>query len=56
MMFVSSFVIIELLSFFSTFEERNTIPATVGYLKVEGVTIEEEGLRFKSYGLMKFLE
>jgi hypothetical protein len=56
LMFVSSFAVIELVTFLSTFEEGNTISQILGYLKVEGVTIEEEPLRFKTYKLFVRLE
>jgi hypothetical protein len=55
-MFVSSFAIIEIVTFLSSFEEHSTIPEILGYLKVEGVTIEEEPVRFKTYGLLFRLE
>jgi hypothetical protein len=55
-MFVSSFAVIELATFLSTFEESDTISEVLGYLKVEGVTIEEEELRFKTFKLMVRLE
>lgn len=56
LMFVLSFTVIELVAFLSTFEEPNTIAEVLGYLKDEGVTIEEEALRFKTYRLMVRLE
>jgi hypothetical protein len=43
LMFVSSFVVIELVTFLSTFkEEYKTIPEVLRYLKVQGVLIEEQ--------------
>ena len=57
LMFVSSFVVIELVTFLSTFkEEYKTIPEVLRYLKVQGVPIEEQEARFKAYKLIKRLE
>ncbi|KAE9381905.1 hypothetical protein N431DRAFT_15583 [Stipitochalara longipes BDJ] len=57
LMFVSSFAIIELVTFLSTFKEQHkTIPEVLRYLKVEGVPIEEQEVRFKAYTLIKRLE
>jgi hypothetical protein len=56
-MFVSSFATIELVTFLSTFkEEYKTIPEALGYLKVEGVPIEEQEVRFKAHKLIVGLE
>jgi len=57
MMFVSSFAIIELVTFLSTFEEQyKTIPEALRYLKVDGVPIEEQEVRFKAFRLINRLE
>jgi hypothetical protein len=57
LMFVSSFAIIELVTLISTFkEEQRTIPEVLGYLKVEGVPIEEQEVRFQAHKLIVGLE
>ncbi|KAF4629514.1 hypothetical protein G7Y89_g8630 [Cudoniella acicularis] len=59
LMFVCSFTIIELVTFLSSFNDEKkcgTIPEVLGYLKVEGVPIEEQDIRFKAYKLVICLE
>jgi hypothetical protein len=57
LIFVSSFAMIELVTFLSTFKEQyKTIPEVLGYLKVEGILTEEQEVRFNAYKLINGLE
>jgi len=56
-MFVSSFAVIELVTFLSTFEEQHkSVPEVLRYLKVDGAPIEEQAVRFKAFRLINRLE
>jgi hypothetical protein len=57
LMFICSFTIIEVITCLASFkEEHKTIPSLLGYLKVDGITIEEQEDRFKVLKLIRRLE